>query len=125
MQATYGKAISQVLRDEGGYSNDVGDSGGPTNFGITIHDARQYWKADATAEDVRHMPLEVAQDIYSKHYAAPLGYDNLPAGVDYAVLDYGINSGISRAARVLQHIVGVTVDGSIGPVTLAAAMKMV
>src|SRR6266404_3935540 len=120
MRETYDVAMVRVYQDEGGYSNDAGDPGGPTNYGITIIDARKYWKPDATAQDVRQMPKSVAADIYYKHYAQPLHYDDLPAGVDYAVLDYGINSGISRAAKVLQHIVGATQDGIIGPDTLSA-----
>lgn len=123
MKQTYSEAITQVFKHEGGYSNDVGDPGGPTNWGITIGDARLYWKKYATAEDVKAMPKSVAEDIYRQHYAIPLHYDELPAGVDYAVLDYGINSGISRSAKVLQGIVGVVQDGKIGPATLEAVKK--
>lgn len=123
MQSTYPLSMVKVYEDEGGYSNDAGDPGGPTNWGITIIDARKYWKPNATAEDVKDMPKSVAADIYYKHYAQPLSYDNLPAGVDYAVLDYGVNSGISRSAKVLQHIVGVPQDGIIGPLTIAAVNK--
>lgn len=100
MQSTYAQAISQVLKDEGGYTNDPKDPGGPTNWGITIHDAQTYWKADATAEDVKSMPLSVAEDIYSRHYATAIGYDSLPAGVDYCVFDYAVNSGVARALMV-------------------------
>lgn len=120
MRNTYEQAINQVFEDEGGYTNDAADPGGPTNWGITIHDARTYWKHDATAEDVRDMPKAVAEDIYRQHYATPLQYDALPAGVDYSVLDYGINSGINRSARVLQSILAVSQDGKIGPTTLRA-----
>jgi lysozyme family protein len=123
VKETYELAITQVFKDEGGYSNDAGDPGGPTNWGITIHDARTYWKPDATAEDVRDMPKSVAEEIYIKHYAFPLRYDSLPSGIDYAVLDYGINSGIFRSARVLQSIIGVPQDGIIGPNTLAAVQR--
>lgn len=119
MKETYTEAMAEVYKDEGGYSNDAGDPGGPTNWGITIADARMYWKANATSEDVRNMPKSVAEDIYRKHYATPLHYDELPPGVDYAVLDYGINSGISRSAKVLQGIAGVVQDGKIGPATIA------
>src|SRR5260221_6470360 len=118
MQQTYSEAMAKVLDDEGGYSNDAGDPGGPTNYGITIEDARMYWKHDASASDVRHMPQSVALDIYRKHYAAPVHYDELPPGLDYSVFDYGINSGISRAAKILQRLVGAGVDGRIGPQTL-------
>lgn len=123
MKETYEQAITQVFKDEGGYTNDKADPGGPTNWGITIHDARLYWKMNATAEDIRHMPKDVAEDIYKIHYADPLRYDYLPAGIDYAVLDYGINSGISRAIKVLQRLVGVNVDGVMGPVTIAATVS--
>src|SRR5712671_4786085 len=124
MKETYEEAMARVFEDEGGYSNDRGDPGGPTNFGITLHDARMYWKSNATADDVRHMPKSVAIIIYRKHYADPLHYDDLPAGVDYAVADYGINSGIGRAARVLQKIVHAHVDGVIGPETIKDAQAM-
>lgn len=95
--ATYDVAMTRVFADEGGYTNDPVDPGGATNFGITIFDARKYWKADATPTDVRNMPKAVAADIYRKHYATPMRYDDLPAGFDYSVLDAAINSGIGRA----------------------------
>ena len=41
-------------------------------------------------------------------------FDDLPSGLDYAVADYAVNSGVSRAAKALQRIVGVTPDGVIG-----------
>ncbi len=124
VKQTYDKAITEVFEWEGGYTNDAADPGGPTNWGITIFDARMYWKADATAADVRAMPKSVASEIYVKHYADPVKYDLLPAGVDYAVLDYGINSGIGRAAKVLQRITGAVVDGKIGLATVEAARAM-
>jgi hypothetical protein len=67
------------------------------------------------------MPLSVAKTIYKAHYADPLHYDELPAGLDYCVLDYGVNSGVSRAAKVLQRSLGVLVDGKVGLVTVTAA----
>ncbi len=124
VKQTYDVAITQVFEWEGGYTNDAADPGGPTNWGITIFDARMYWKPDATAADVRAMPKSVASEIYVKHYADPVKYNLLPAGVDYAVLDYGINSGIGRAAKVLQRITSATVDGKIGLATVAAARAM-
>ena len=55
--ATYDEALRRLLVHEGGYSNHPSDPGGPTNFGITIHDYRKYVKPDANAADVRAMPL--------------------------------------------------------------------
>jgi len=117
---TYDESLKAVLEWEGGYTNDAADPGGPTNWGITIFDARMYWKADATAQDVRQMPLSVAKDIYQSKYWDALRCDEMPPGVDYCVFDYGVNSGISRSAKVLQRLLGVAVDGRIGNETLEA-----
>ncbi len=125
MQPNYAIAIKQVLLSEGGYTNDADDPGGPTNWGITIYDARAYWRADATAADVRAMPIDVAQAIYKEKYWDAIDGDELPAGVDYAVFDYGVNSGISRAMKVLQRIIGTRADGHIGPKTMDAVKKAV
>jgi uncharacterized protein (TIGR02594 family) len=118
--SSYDEALERVLVHEGGYTNHPSDPGGPTNWGITIHDARAHWKKDATAADVRGMPLAVAKQIYRSKYWDALRCDDLPAGVDYTVFDYGVNSGIGRAGKVLQRLVGTDVDGEIGPKTIAA-----
>jgi lysozyme family protein len=119
--ATYDAAMVRVFADEGGYTNDPKDPGGPTNFGITLADARMYWKANATAADVKAMPKSVASDIYKAHYAAPVRYDSLPAGFDYSVFDAGINSGIGRAIPWAGKALGINAV-SIEPVISAAAL---
>lgn len=90
-------SITQTLKYEGGYTNHPSDPGGPTNWGITIHDARMYWKADATAGDVKAMPLSVAIQIYRQRYWDKMNCDADPAGVDFVTYDYGVNSGTGRA----------------------------
>src|SRR3981081_1194708 len=121
--SSYDEALKRVLAHEGGYSNHPSDPGGPTNWGITIHDARAYWKEDAPAAEVRGMPVAVAKDIYRSKYWDAMRCDDLPSGVEYAAFDYGVNSGIGRAARVLQRLVGADVDGEIGPETIAATAR--
>lgn len=121
--SSYEAALARLLAHEGGYTNHPSDPGGPTNYGITIHDYRRYVKADASAADMRAMPLDDAKAIYRAKYWDALCCDGLPPGLDYCVFDYGVNSGIARAAKVLQRIVGVADDGRIGPVTLAAAAR--
>lgn len=66
------------------------------------------------------MPKSVALDIYVAMYWDAQRCDGLPSGVDYAVFDYGVNSGIGRAKKVLQRVVGVTDDGDLGPLTMQA-----
>jgi lysozyme family protein len=123
MKSSFAAALARVLAHEGGYSNHPDDPGGPTKFGITLADYRRFAKADAGPADVRAMLLDDAKLIYRARYWAVLRCDELPAGLDYAVFDYGVNSGVSRAAKVLQRIVGVDDDAVIGPVTLAAVTR--
>lgn len=95
--ANYDACLKKTLAYEGGYTNHPSDPGGPTNWGITIHDARMYWKADATAADVKAMPLSVAKEIYRTRYWGKMNCDADPVGVDLCVFDYGVNSGTGRA----------------------------
>lgn len=90
-------SISKTLTYEGGYANDPRDPGGATNYGITIADARMYWKHDASPADVKAMPKSVAIDIYRKKYWAKMGCDERPSGVDFVEFDFGVNSGVSRS----------------------------
>jgi uncharacterized protein (TIGR02594 family) len=105
--STYDDALRRLLVHEGGYSNHPSDPGGPTNFGITIADYRAYVKPDATADDVRNMTVDDAKRIYRKRYWDAQRCDELPAGVDYSLFDYGVNSGIGRSGKVLRRVVGV------------------
>jgi len=102
MQSNYAEALRRLLVHEGGYSNHPLDPGGPTNYGITLQDYRQYIKSTGSADDVEHMTVDQASIIYAEHYAKPLRFSELPNGVDYAIFDYGVNSGIARASRVLR-----------------------
>jgi lysozyme family protein len=121
--ASFDAALARVLAHEGGYSDHPSDPGGPTKFGITIAVYRRYVKRNATAADIKAMPVEDAKAIYRSGYWDALRCDDLPAGVDYAVFDYGVNSGIARSTKALQRILGVKADGVLGPLTIAAVTK--
>lgn len=110
MQADYQACEDRVLAHEGSeYTDGVNpyDPGGPTRWGITIADAKAFWMPSATPNDVRTMPRSVAQQIYRPKYWEEVNADNLPAGVDDAVFDYGVNSGNSRAGKVLRRVLGL------------------
>ena len=120
--SSYEEALRLLLAHEGGYTNDAADPGGPTNFGITIADYRQYAKPDATVADVKAMRIDDAKRIYRAHYWDALRCDDLPAGVDYSVFDYGVNSGIGRSGRVLRRCLKLPDDTStVTDVVVAAA----
>jgi lysozyme family protein len=122
--ANYETSLARVLKHEGGYSNHPSDPGGPTNFGITIHDYRRYIKANGTAADVRAMTLADAAKIYRARYWDALRCDELPAGLDYAVFDYGVNSGIGRATKVMQRLLGIGQGTAVTDAVVASARKV-
>lgn len=119
----YDEALRRLLAHEGGYSNNPSDPGGPTNFGITIADYRRYVNSAGTAADVRAMPLADAKAIYRSKYWDALRGDALPAGLDYAVFDYGVNSGTVRPATVLQRLLGLHADGRMSDAVVEAACR--
>jgi lysozyme family protein len=120
----YPNALARVLADEGGYSNDAGDPGGPTKYGITIGDVRQYIKANATAADVRALTVDQAKKIFQERYwNVTRGYDE-PAGLDYALFDYGVNSGVARAGKVIRRLCDMpTTDWRVTTDVLTAMRK--
>jgi lysozyme family protein len=61
-------------------------------------------KPGASAADVKAMKLDEAKRIYRAKYWDAQRCDELPAGVDYAVFDYGVNSGVGRSGKVLRRL---------------------
>lgn len=103
MKNNYNDCLTRVLKYEGGYTNNPADSGGPTNFGITLGDYKKYIDSKGTADDVRKMSVDQAKVIYKQRYWDALGCDDLPSGVDFTVFDYGVNSGLKRPQNDLKR----------------------
>jgi len=120
---TFDSCLTLVLGAEGGFVNDPRDSGGATKFGIT-QETLAAWRrsrdpnATVTVDHVRELKVEEAKEIYRSRYWNVLRCDDLPRGVDLLVFDLGVNAGPARSAKILQEVLGVEQDGSIGPVTL-------
>jgi hypothetical protein len=113
--------MSFIYKAHGGYSDNPADPGGPTNYGITLATLRTFeGNPNLTAEDVKELTPAVAKEIYRTAYWNRMQCGSLPDGLDLQVFDFGVNVGPGHAVKSLQRIVGVTPDGSIGPVTLAA-----
>lgn len=120
MSSNYSTVIPLVLAHEGGYVNHPKDPGGATNKGVTqgTYDSHRRRKG-LPKRSVRQITEAEVQEIYRTQYWDKVAGDELPAGVDYAVFDFAVNSGPSRAVKVLQRIVGAAVDGIIGDETIS------
>jgi lysozyme family protein len=120
MDANFPRCMAWLLESEGGYSNHADDPGGMTNLGVTALAWGKWSGKPATEADIRALTPETVAPFYKDAYWDRVKGDDLPAGVDYAMFDFAVNSGVNRAIRYAQSIVDVTQDGMFGPVTLAA-----
>lgn len=120
--SNFENCLKPLLEDEGGNDNDPHDPGGRTSRGILQSEYNRYrHRHNEPPRDVWTASDEEVADIYETEYWDVLQCNNLAAGVDYCVFDYGVNSGTSRAAEVLQRIIGAEVDGIVGPETIRMA----
>ncbi|RVU21773.1 glycoside hydrolase family 108 protein [Methylobacterium oryzihabitans] len=118
--AGFAHALPLVLQHEGGYVDHPKDPGGATNLGVTIGTLGDWLGRPATKAEVKALTPASVAPIYRARYWDAVRGDDLPAGLDYAVFDFAVNSGPARAIMALQRAAGVADDGRLGPVTLAA-----
>jgi lysozyme family protein len=118
MRENFNKCLEMVLEHEGGYVNNENDRGGMTNLGVTRRVYEDWVDRPVSEQEMRDLTPEDVAPIYRKNYADRIHFDSLPSGLDWACLDWAINSGASRPAKAIQRAVGATADGVIGPKTL-------
>lgn len=123
---------AEIVMREGGYVDDPDDPGGATNMGVTIGTLRRLgYDLDGdgriTTADLRRLSRAQATDIFIEHYYKRPRIDALPERLRASVFDMYVNSG-ANAVKILQRLlvamrIPVTIDGIIGPQTVAAAAR--
>ena len=120
MKENFDVALKALLKHEGGYVNHPADPGGMTNLGVTKRVWEEFVGHEVDEQTMRGLTPELVAPLYKKRYWDAVRGDDLPSGVDIAVFDCAVNSGVGRASKFLQKAVGVADDGKIGPATLRA-----
>lgn len=125
------KFIGIVFKNEGFYSNDKTDKGGETLYGISrnMHPNWEGWKivdlykkASNFPENMRHdvKLLSMKNIFYKSLFYDPIKADEIQDELlALHVFDFGVTSGTVTAIKYLQKTARVTIDGKIGPQTLA------
>ncbi len=122
--------VTSLIEREGGYTNNPKDSGGETIWGITVQVARAFGYMGPMVA----MSKGVARNIYLDRYWRNPSFDkvnNVSPSVAEELLDTGVNMGPAIAGKFLQRALNllnkgataypdITVDGNVGPMTLAA-----
>lgn len=115
-----------ILKWEGGFVNDPADLGGATNMGVTIGT----WKScgydkdgdgDIDVDDLRLLTREdVVNRVLKPHYWDRWKADDIKSqSVANILVDWVWASG-AHGIKIPQRLLGVSVDGIVGPKTLAA-----
>lgn len=119
--ADFNKFIGELLLTEGGYVDDPSDSGGETNYGITVAVARE----NGYTGSMKNMPVETAKKIYKKIFWDSLKLDEFKSQQLAEVLcDMSVNAGVGKGKEVMQKMINymttdnIIVDRAIGSGTM-------
>ena len=124
MNRNWDKAFDLVIVNEGGYVDNSQDPGGATNWGCTKAVWEKYVGHEVTKDDIKALTKEDVKPLYKRNYWDAIHGDAILSGLDYCIFDCAINSGVGRAAKFIQEIVGVPADGAIGNNTVTAITQI-
>lgn len=126
----FSKISAIVLKNEGGYVNNLNDKGGATNYGITWNTWQKYSKSDLgiepTLENLKNLSDKNAEKIYFKRYWEPKGFCKIKdIKVALMIYDWTITSGgaISQVQKLLnspKYNNNLSIDNGLGENTINA-----
>lgn len=118
---SFENAVAVILDMEGGFVDNPDDAGGPTNLGITqrLYDR---WRAAGglPQRSVRYVTKDEATTIYHDWFWMEVCGDSLPWEAAFLAFDSAVQHSPDTGAKLLQRAARVTMDGIVGPVTIAA-----
>jgi lysozyme family protein len=124
----FDQAFERLRGHEGGFTQDRTDSGNWTGgeVGLGTCKGTKYGISAAAypGEDIEHLTIERARELYRRDYWGPAGCDCVPDAMRFDLFDMAVNSGVKAAVRALQKAAGQTEDGVLGPRTLQAVQSM-
>ena len=123
MSSNFETCLAKLLVHEAGFVNDSRDNGGMTNLGVTIKVWEEWVGHDVSEKEMRNLTPAMVAPLYKRKYWDACRANELVPGVDYAVFDVAVNSGVGRAIKLLQSVVGATPDGGYGSITAALVQK--
>ena len=123
MNSNFEVCLTKLLVHEGGFVHHEKDPGGLTNLGVTIRVWEEWVGHPVSEKEMRNLTPLMVGPLYKRKYWDACHADDLVSGVDYAVFDVAVNSGVGRAIKLLQSCVGATPDGGYGSITTALVKK--
>jgi len=129
-QGRYLHALAFLLENEGGYSNQVLDHGGETNFGITEAELSRVWETLNLPRDVKNLSEENAEKYYKiewwdKYHLEAINSYPIAAKIFDLIVNMGSYQGIKLVQLACNYCGQDLVDdGILGPKTIAAINEL-
>ena len=129
-------ALDLILKWEGPESDDTGDKGGYTVWGVSERWARDIHldldlDGQTTRADVALVTPAIAKTLFYNAFLVAPRLNRLPELIQPAMLQFAVNCGAPRAVIELQDTLNIhhgsprlVADGVIGPATIAAANQL-
>lgn len=96
------KALSFVLKWEGGYVNNPNDKGGATNKGITQYTYNNWLKnKKLPIKNIKEITQNEVEEIYYNNYWKKAGCSNMTPCFSILAFDTAVNMGITRINEFL------------------------
>jgi lysozyme family protein len=138
--ASFDKAITFVLKHEGGYANNPNDTGGATNFGLSSRflnscklDGHLLATIDTnddsviSASEIKNIPIPIAKEVYRLFFWLPNLYEKINSQeVANYIFDFSVHAGAYKANYIAQKAANalginpIKQDGLIGKATIGA-----
>lgn len=134
--ADFKQAYEKVKKFEGGYANNPNDKGGETYAGIArVHHPKwsgwaiidKYKQSQYSSKALNNVLQgndeisKMVENFYKVNFWNPIMGDNIMNQlIADNIMDFAVNSGVNRASKYAQRIVGVTEDGVMGAKTIKA-----
>ena len=104
MKGNFEQCLAWLLKHEGGFVHHPDDPGGMTNKGITAK-VYEKWLSETVdsgsgchRRNHANIPDNHVAAIYREEYWNRVAGDKLPAGLDWSVFDWAVNSGVGRSS---------------------------
>jgi len=102
--AIFQKALSFVLKAEGGYVNDPDDKGGATNKGITQNTYNGWLQSKGlSVKDVKNITTDEVAQIYYQNYWIKAGCTQMSKVFAVYAFDTAVNMGVGRVKEFMTY----------------------
>lgn len=123
MNYNFRRSYEELVKLEGGFTLHTNPSEDTETYAGIYRKANPQWIGWRDIDEGRVPDEELVENFYRTWYWEKCKCDDLPEGLDFAVFQFAVVSGVHNSSKILQEVLGFEdrdVDGIIGSQTLKA-----